>query len=113
MAAPDRLRSLRWALASTLIACVAAAGPAGPAGPAQASPAAPPAVEQALDRLVGVPGAMVLQRAGGRQCHATAGAADLKTQEPIGPRDRFRIGSITKSYVRRGPAARRRAAPEA
>jgi D-alanyl-D-alanine carboxypeptidase len=98
MAAPDRLRSLRWALASTLIACVAAAGPA------QASPAAPPAVEQALDRLVadGVPGAMVLQRAGGRQCHATAGAADLKTQEPIGPRDRFRIGSITKSYVSTG-----------
>jgi D-alanyl-D-alanine carboxypeptidase len=43
-----------------------------------------------------VPGAIALQRHGGRRSYATA---DLKTQEPISAGDRFRVGSITKSYV--------------
>jgi D-alanyl-D-alanine carboxypeptidase len=92
------LPRLRWLLAMVVIACAAIPGVAAPA---QAAPAGPPALEQALDRLVaaGVPGAVALQRDGGRQWHATAGVADLKTQEPISARDRFRIGSITKAYV--------------
>jgi len=98
MAVSDRLRRLRWALASIVIACAASPGLAGPA---QASAAAPPALEEALDRLVsaGVPGAIALQRHNGRRAYATAGVADLKTQEPISTGDRFRIGSITKSYA--------------
>jgi len=94
----DGLRRLRWLLASVVVACAAIPGLAAPA---QAAPAASPALERALDRLVaaGVPGAIALQRDGERQWHTTAGVADLKTQEPIRARDRFRIGSITKAYV--------------
>jgi D-alanyl-D-alanine carboxypeptidase len=71
-------------------------------GPAQAAPAAaPPALQQALDRLVadGVPGAIALERAGGQEWHAAAGVENLATRKPISPYDRFRVGSITKSFV--------------
>jgi D-alanyl-D-alanine carboxypeptidase len=68
---------------------------------AQAATAAPPALQQALDKLVsdGVPGAIALQRQGRQQWHAASGVADLETKEPIRATDRFRIGSITKSFV--------------
>ena len=67
----------------------------------QAATAAPPALEQALDKLVadGVPGAIALERRGRRESHAAAGVADLKTMEPISATDRYRIGSVTKSFV--------------
>ena len=99
MVAPDRFRRLRRALAAIVIACAAVPGLTAPA---HAAPVAPPAaLEEALDRLVasGVPGAIALQRDGARRRYATAGVADLKTQEPISAGDRFRIGSITKAYV--------------
>jgi D-alanyl-D-alanine carboxypeptidase len=88
----------RLAVALSAIACVAAL--AAP-GWAQASTAAPPALEQALDKLVadGVPGAIALEREGGREWHAAAGVADLRTRRPIGADDRFRIGSMTKAFV--------------
>jgi D-alanyl-D-alanine carboxypeptidase len=85
-------------LALALIACVAAIGlPAR----AHAATAAPPALQQALDKLVadGVPGAIALRREGAKEWRAASGVADLKTKEPIRATDRFRIGSITKSFV--------------
>ncbi len=74
----------------------------GPAQAAGAAPgAAPAALQQALDQLVadGVPGAIALERQGGQEWHAAAGVADLATGKPISPGDRFRVGSITKSFV--------------
>ncbi len=87
-----------WVLALIVVACVAALALPGQA---QAAIAGPPALEQALDRLVsdGVPGAIALQRQGRQRSHAASGVADLKTRRPIRATDRFRIGSITKSFV--------------
>jgi D-alanyl-D-alanine carboxypeptidase len=47
----------------------------------------------------GVPGAIALEREGGREWHAASGVADLRTQRPIRADDRFRIGSMTKAFV--------------
>lgn len=98
MVASDGWGRLRLALALSVIACVAALGWASWA---QASTAAPPALEQALDKLVsdGVPGAIALERDAGREWHAAAGVADLRTKKAIGADDRFRIGSMTKAFV--------------
>jgi D-alanyl-D-alanine carboxypeptidase len=92
------VRRRACALASIVVACVAAMGLPRQA---QAATAAPPALQQALDKLVGdgVPGAIALQRQGGRRWHAASGVADLETKRPIRATDRFRIGSITKSFV--------------
>jgi D-alanyl-D-alanine carboxypeptidase len=81
------------------VACVAAA--AGLPAQAPAAPAPPPGLQQALDRLVagGVPGAVALGREGDAEWDAAAGVADLETKEPITAAHRFRIGSITKSFV--------------
>jgi D-alanyl-D-alanine carboxypeptidase len=94
----DGLRRRWLALVLTAAACVVAMGVPGRV---QAATAASPALEQALDRLVadGVPGAITLQRQGGQEWHAQSGVADLRTREPIRARQRFRIGSITKSVV--------------
>jgi D-alanyl-D-alanine carboxypeptidase len=81
-----------------MVACVAALGAPGWA---RASTVAPPALEQSLDTLVadGVPGAIALEREGGREWHAASGLADLRTKRPIRAEDRFRIGSMTKAFV--------------
>jgi len=91
-------RASRAAWSLIVIACVAALGLPSRA---QAATVAPPALQQALDKLVsdGVPGVIALQRQGGQQRHAASGVADLETQEPIRATNRFRIGSITKSFV--------------
>jgi D-alanyl-D-alanine carboxypeptidase len=96
MLGSERRRPL---LALLALACVVAA--LGLPARAPAAAPDPPALQQALDRLVadGVPGAMALERRDGKERHATAGVADLATQEPISPRDRYRVGSITKAFV--------------
>jgi D-alanyl-D-alanine carboxypeptidase len=98
MARSDTVGRPRWALALLAFAAVVALGLPGRA---HAATAAPPALGQALDRLVadGAPGAIALERHDGKEWHAASGVADLATQEPISPRDRYRIGSITKGFV--------------
>jgi D-alanyl-D-alanine carboxypeptidase len=98
MAGSDTVGRLRWAVALLALAAVVALGLPGRA---HAATAAPPALGQALDRLVadGVPGAIALERHDGEEWHAASGVADLATQEPISPGDRYRIGSITKGFV--------------
>jgi D-alanyl-D-alanine carboxypeptidase len=88
----------RVSCALLAIACIATIGVPGGA---QAATAAPPALQQALDKVVadGVPGTIALEREGRHVWHAASGVADLKTKEPISARHRFRIGSITKSFV--------------
>ncbi|WP_422399076.1 serine hydrolase domain-containing protein [Streptomyces netropsis] len=47
----------------------------------------------------GVPGAMGQARDAGGAWNGSAGVADLRTQRPRLPKDRFRIGSLTKAFV--------------
>src|SRR5689334_18533501 len=81
---------------ATLAAVVVALAVAAPAV------AAPPAkLQSALDAVVkaGVPGAIVLLRDGDRTTIATAGRANLATGAPYTAADRFRVGSVTKTFV--------------
>jgi D-alanyl-D-alanine carboxypeptidase len=83
---------------TALLALVAAVA----AGSAQARPAAPyPKTRAALDDLVkaGAPGAVVLIRKGGSTTMLAAGVTDRRTHRSMKPDDRFRVGSITKSFV--------------
>ncbi|WP_067525875.1 serine hydrolase domain-containing protein [Nocardia uniformis] len=63
---------------------------------------APTAIQDVLDRAVsegGVPGIIAEVRDEGRQWFGTAGVADTATEQPRLPQHRFRIGSITKTFV--------------
>jgi D-alanyl-D-alanine carboxypeptidase len=80
--------------------------PATPASSVSASrasrPLANPAVlQQQLDGVVeaGTPGVVGLVRAGERTWQGASGLGDLRANRPAGPGDRFRIGSVTKSFV--------------
>jgi D-alanyl-D-alanine carboxypeptidase len=66
--------------------------------------ATPPAnlgLQQALDALVaaGGPGALVLVRDGNRTIRLTSGLGNLARRTPMRSSDRFRIGSVTKTFV--------------
>jgi D-alanyl-D-alanine carboxypeptidase len=84
--------------AAILTATVLAAPPAGASPRPRTNPTA---LQQALQQLVadGVPGTMALVRQATTTQRAAAGVANLATGEPMSPYDRFRIGSITKSFV--------------
>jgi D-alanyl-D-alanine carboxypeptidase len=93
---------LRRAVVFSLVGALAVSLSAVPAAGHRRPPAAPPpALQEALDRLVadGVPGVIALARRDGDVVHAVSGVRDLTTQDPIRNHDRFRIGSITKSFV--------------
>jgi D-alanyl-D-alanine carboxypeptidase len=55
----------------------------------------------AVDRVVsaGVPGTLVLVRDGDRTQTAAAGLADVGARRKLHPGDRFRVGSVTKTFV--------------
>ncbi|MFE5604734.1 serine hydrolase domain-containing protein [Streptomyces coelicoflavus] len=88
---------------TTLVAACALALSAAPAAPAVASPATDghDATRRALEAAVadGVPGVTATARDGHRTWSGTAGAGDLRTGEPRSERDRYRVGSITKTFV--------------
>jgi D-alanyl-D-alanine carboxypeptidase len=70
----------------------------------QATPLHPSNVSELqadLDRLVplGAPGAMLLVRDGVQAARLTSGYGNLETRAPMSTTDRFRVGSVTKSYV--------------
>jgi D-alanyl-D-alanine carboxypeptidase len=58
-------------------------------------------LQRSLDELVsaGVPGAVLLVRNGDRTIRLSSGYGNLKTRTPIRAMDRFRVGSITKTFV--------------
>src|SRR5919201_6085954 len=58
-------------------------------------------IQRALDRLTasGAPGAIVLVRDGNRTLRLTSGYANLEKKTPMRATDRFRIGSVTKTFV--------------
>jgi D-alanyl-D-alanine carboxypeptidase len=60
------------------------------------------AIQRLLERAVtqgGLPGILAEVRDGDRQWFGTAGVADTRTGRKRSPRDRFRIGSISKTFV--------------
>jgi D-alanyl-D-alanine carboxypeptidase len=69
--------------------------------PASAATVPEAKLQLALDQLVaaGAPGAIALVREGDRTIRLTSGYGNLKTKTPIRATDRFRIGSITKTFV--------------
>lgn len=71
---------------------------------AQTATAASPdeaSLQKALDRLVaaGVPGAVLLVREGNRTIRLASGYSVIDGRVPAQPGDRFRIGSVTKTFV--------------
>jgi D-alanyl-D-alanine carboxypeptidase len=58
-------------------------------------------LQKALDAVVaaGVPGAVLLVREGGRTIRLTSGYGSLKPRTRMHTADRFRVGSITKTFV--------------
>jgi D-alanyl-D-alanine carboxypeptidase len=65
-----------------------------------ASPARSP-LQKNIDALVqaGVPGVIALVEDGGRTVRLVSGFARVSPREAMNPVDRFRVGSITKSFV--------------
>lgn len=59
------------------------------------------ALRHALDRYVasGVPGAVVLVRDRDRVTRVTSGVGRVESREPVRVTDRFRVGSLTKTYT--------------
>jgi len=60
-----------------------------------------PKLRRALDGFVGagVPGAIVLVRDGNETVRMASGYRNLAAKTPLRPTDRFRVGSVTKSFV--------------
>lgn len=88
---------------TTLLAATAVALSAALAAPAAAapSPGGHDATRHALKAAVadGVPGVTATARDGHRTWSGTEGVGDLRTGEPRSERDRYRVGSITKTFV--------------
>ncbi|MFF8903676.1 serine hydrolase domain-containing protein [Streptomyces olivaceoviridis] len=81
---------------TALLLTAALAGPAVAAGPAPHERTRE-AVEAAVE--AGAPGATVTARDGHGVWSATAGVGDTRTGGPRSPADRFRVASITKTFV--------------
>ena len=58
-------------------------------------------IQRTLDRLTaaGLPGAVVLVRNGNQSLRVTSGHANVDKRTPMRASDRFRIGSLTKSFT--------------
>ncbi|MCW2984899.1 MAG: hypothetical protein JWR63_2469 [Conexibacter sp.] len=84
---------------------VAAGAGVTPAGAAAAPPdlltRSVPRLRTALDQLVaaGAPGAVVFVRDGRRTVRVARGFSDLARKTPMRPTERFRVGSVTKTFV--------------
>ena len=79
-----------------------AAAPAAAAGAERDRPAGRAAkLQRALDRVVaaGAPGTLALVRERDRTIRLASGYADLKVRRPMRSTDRFRMGSVTKTFV--------------
>jgi D-alanyl-D-alanine carboxypeptidase len=100
---PRRLRLLAGALAIVSAAAALVVVVARADSGANATTSLPPEakLQRALDRVVaaGAPGMIALVRDGDRTVRLTSGYGNLKTRTPIRATDRFRVGSVTKTFV--------------
>src|SRR3954454_11185756 len=83
------------ALATLAAATMAATASAAPDRPDRAK------LQHALDAVVssGAPGVIALVRDGRRSVQLVSGYERLATKKPMRARDRFRVGSVTKTFV--------------
>jgi D-alanyl-D-alanine carboxypeptidase len=90
---PMSRRHLTVLAAASLCATALAAAPA--------APARADTLDRALNRLTkaGAPGAVALVRRGTHTRRVARGYADLATRRPMRAGDRFRIGSVTKTFT--------------
>src|SRR4051794_19921532 len=86
-------------LGCAAIAALATLATAAPA-PAQ-PPSAASRLAAAADAVVaaGVPGIVVVSRDGARSTTIARGSDELATKRPMTAADRFRVGSVTKSFT--------------
>jgi len=84
-----------------LLALGAVVGATACAGAPERAAAREPELQRALDQLVaaGAPGAIALVREGDRTIRFTSGHGNLKSRTPMRATDRFRVGSVTKTFV--------------
>jgi D-alanyl-D-alanine carboxypeptidase len=78
------------------------APPTGSSAPRASRPPTNPAtLQQQLDGVVeaGAPGVVGLVRTGARTWQGASGLGDLRAKRPARAGDRFRVGSVTKSFV--------------
>lgn len=98
-----RSRTTQAGIGLLTAAAVTGAAMAAPAAAAGSGPTPDhPGVQQALDRAVtgtGLPGILATVREGDDQWFGTAGVADTRTGRKRLPQERFRIGSITKTFT--------------
>jgi D-alanyl-D-alanine carboxypeptidase len=76
--------------------------PTGVSAPrASRAPTDPAVLQQQLDGVVeaGAPGVVGLVRTGERTWRGASGLGDLRANRPARAGDRFRVGSVTKSFV--------------
>ena len=73
----------------------------GLAGGAQGAAKPVDGLRAAADRLVraGAPGVLALTQSRGASTVVTSGYGDIRSKAPIRPGDRFRVGSITKTFT--------------
>jgi D-alanyl-D-alanine carboxypeptidase len=86
----------------TLLVCLALVLVVGAASAAPKSgQSAAPVLQRALDQVVaaGVPGAVVLAREGNHLTVLASGYGNLKQKTRMRTSDRFRVGSVTKTFV--------------
>jgi D-alanyl-D-alanine carboxypeptidase len=101
-----RLTAIRVGTRATGVAAVVAlvalalAGPSASATP-RTAPSRTSELQRALDQVVaaGVPGAVVLARQGNHTTLLASGYGNLKQKTLLRTSDRFRVGSITKTFV--------------
>jgi D-alanyl-D-alanine carboxypeptidase len=89
-----------WMILACLTVAALVAGSAM-AKPTTATNTQAPDLQKDVDALVaaGVPGAILVVRHGGRTVRLAGGLADVARKRPMHSSDRFRIASLTKSYV--------------
>jgi D-alanyl-D-alanine carboxypeptidase len=84
-----------------LLVLAAASGATACTSAPERATAREPQLQAALDQLVaaGAPGVLVLVREGDRTIRLTSGYGNLKPKARLRATDRFRVGSVTKSFV--------------
>lgn len=98
-------RAMRRVSCVVVVLAAGAVAPAATSRPDGSPRGEPPALEVSLraraESLVaaGVPGVVVLVRRGDETVRVADGVLSRRTLEPVRPTDRFRVGSLTKTYV--------------
>src|SRR4051812_44427883 len=97
---PGTRTTVALALAMFTLTLAAAVG-ASPSSARDRSPERAPKLQRRLDGVVaaGVPGAVLLVRDGDQTIRLTSGHGALRPKTPMRAGDRFRVGSITKTFV--------------